>query len=63
MDIVCCPSCGQPAEVLWRRRLASTHGPIEHAALRCLARHMLLMPAADPTRISVTDADVDQMMR
>ena len=52
MDIVRCPSCGQPAEVAWRRHLASADGPVEHAALRCLARHVLVMPAADlaPTR-------------
>jgi hypothetical protein len=45
MDIVCCPSCGQPAEVVWRTHLRSTDGAIEHVKLRCLAQHVLLMPA------------------
>ena len=46
MDIVCCPSCDQPAEIVWRTHLCSTDGAIEHVKLRCLAQHVLLMPAA-----------------
>ncbi|HZC53373.1 MAG TPA: hypothetical protein VE441_12860 [Mycobacterium sp.] len=56
MDIVCCPSCGQPAEVMWRRSLASTHGLVEHAALRCLARHVLVMPALGLIPMTLADA-------
>lgn len=46
MEIVSCPSCDQPAEVVWRRNLASTDGPTEHVSLRCLVGHLFLMPAA-----------------
>ena len=49
MDIVCCPGCGQPAEVVWRRHLSSTDGAIEHVSLRCLIGHVFLMPTAGLT--------------
>ena len=52
MDIVCCPTCGQPSEVMWRRYLASSDGPVEHTSLRCLARHVMLMPTKDLTPTS-----------
>lgn len=46
MEIVYCPSCGQPAEIVWRTHLFSTDGPIEHVSVRCLIGHVFLMPAA-----------------
>jgi hypothetical protein len=49
MEIVCCPGCGQPAEVVRRMHLCSTDGPIEHVSLRCLVGHVFLMPAAGLT--------------
>jgi hypothetical protein len=49
MEIVCCPGCGQPAEVVRRMHLCSTDGPIEHVSLRCLVGHVFLMPAAGVT--------------
>lgn len=45
MELVSCPSCGQPAEIHWRTELTSTDGPVEHVKLRCLAGHTLLMPS------------------
>lgn len=45
MDIVCCPGCDQPAEIVWRTHLHSTDGLIEHVSLRCLIGHVFLMPA------------------
>jgi hypothetical protein len=57
MDIVCCPSCDQPAEIVWRTHLCSTDGAIEHVKLRCLAQHVLLMPAAGLIPICGGDAD------
>lgn len=57
MDIVCCPSCGQPAEVLWRTQLSSTDGAIEHVKLQCLDRHVLLMPAGGLIPMCSAEAD------
>ena len=57
MDIVCCPSCDQPAEIVWRTHLRSTDGAIEHAKLRCLAQHVLLMPSAGLIPICGGEAD------
>ena len=31
MDLVTCPECGQPADVVWRTSVPSTDGPIELA--------------------------------
>ncbi len=39
-----CPECGAPAEITRRAVLESTDGPIEHVGLRCIRRHILLMP-------------------
>ncbi|WP_029138343.1 hypothetical protein [Nakamurella lactea] len=45
-DIVDCPDCVLPAEVLWRADLPSTDGPVPHVKIRCLARHWFLLPVA-----------------
>lgn len=55
MDWVWCPECSQPAEIVWRRELMSTDGPVVHAAVRCLAQHAFLMPSSDLTRADVGD--------
>lgn len=55
MDWVWCPECSMPAEIVWRRQLASTDGRVEHAALHCLAQHMLLMPTSGLTRADLAD--------
>ena len=44
LDLVVCPECSAPAEVVDRFALASTDGPVEHAKVRCLARHWFLLP-------------------
>ena len=46
LEIIGCPSCGAPAEIVWRTRLASTAGPIEHLDVRCIRRHTFFMPSA-----------------
>jgi hypothetical protein len=38
------PDCGVPAEVLDRVVLRSTSGPIEHAKVQCIRRHIFVMP-------------------
>jgi uncharacterized protein YbaR (Trm112 family) len=57
MDIVCCPSCDQPAEIVWRTHLSSTDGAVEHVRLRCLAQHVFLMPAAGLIPMCSAEAD------
>lgn len=44
MEIVGCPECSGPAEVLRRDVLESTDGPIEHVKIACINRHNFFMP-------------------
>jgi hypothetical protein len=44
LDLVVCPECAAPAEVLDRFGLGSTAGTLEHVKIQCLARHWFLMP-------------------
>ena len=39
VDLVGCPACAAPAEVVERYVLESTDGPIEHATVVCASRH------------------------
>lgn len=39
-----CPECGNPAEITWRHVLVGSDGPVEHAHVRCVARHWFLLP-------------------
>jgi hypothetical protein len=39
LDLVGCPACAAPAEVVDRYVLESTDGPIEHATVMCAVRH------------------------
>jgi hypothetical protein len=48
MDLVMladCPECGLPATVASHGRAASTSGPVEVVALRCVVSHWFLGPA------------------
>ena len=45
LDLVVCPECSAPAEVVDRFTLPSTDGPVEHVTVACLARHRFLLPA------------------
>jgi hypothetical protein len=53
-DTTICPECGELAEVQWRDVLESTHGPVEHAKVRCVRRHWFLLPVASLVRPPVT---------
>jgi hypothetical protein len=44
MDTTTCPECGVIAEVLDRAVLESTEGPVEHARIRCVQRHVFFLP-------------------
>ena len=46
LDLVVCPDCAAPAEVVDRFTMPSTDGPVEHVKVACLARHWFLLPAA-----------------
>jgi hypothetical protein len=50
MDITTCPECAGVAEVQWRTVLESTHGPVEHAQVRCVSRHVYFLPVASLSR-------------
>ena len=39
LEIVGCPECGAPAEIVDRFELASTNGPVEHVKVLCIQRH------------------------
>ena len=39
LELVGCPACAAPAEVVERFVLDSTDGPIEHAIVQCTDRH------------------------
>ena len=45
LDLVVCPECAAPAEVLDRFTLGGTGGAVDHVRVACLARHWFLMPA------------------
>lgn len=45
LELIPCPGCDLPAEVLDRTSLASTDGPLEHVRTQCVAGHFFLMPA------------------
>lgn len=47
MEMITCPECGDPAEVVDRFVLDSTDGPIELARTGCLSRHWFTVPVAD----------------
>jgi hypothetical protein len=46
MTLICCPSCGLPAEETQRFVAASTDGPIEYMHACCIQHHRFTLPAA-----------------
>ena len=46
LNLVVCPECSAPAEVVDRFDLPGTDGPVEHVKVQCLGRHWFLLPAA-----------------
>lgn len=43
-ELTSCPECGATAEITRRDVLESTDGPVEHVGVRCVQRHIFLMP-------------------
>jgi hypothetical protein len=52
LDLVVCPECAAPAEVVDRFALPSTDGLVEHVKVQCLSRHWFLLPVTslEPVR-------------
>jgi hypothetical protein len=44
MEIISCPECGAPADVVPHGSLRSTHGAVDHVRVWCIDRHWFLMP-------------------
>ena len=55
LDLVVCPECSAPAEVVDRFALPSTDGPVEHVKVACLARHWFLLPATSLPQMGTLD--------
>ena len=53
LNLVVCPECSAPAEVVDRFALPSTHGPVEHVKVQCLGRHWFLLPASSLAPVHV----------
>ncbi|MBM7506370.1 hypothetical protein JOE61_000184 [Nocardioides salarius] len=63
MDLTLCPECASIAEVLWRDRVESTDGPVEHVRIQCLQRHCFLLPTSKLTeepRVRASGAEARQ---
>jgi hypothetical protein len=52
LDLVVCPDCAAPAEVVDRFTLPSTDGDVEHVKVQCLSRHWFLLPVASLPTLS-----------
>jgi len=46
LDLIGCPTCGAPAEIVWVTVLGSTDGPVEHLDVRCVRKHGYFGPSA-----------------
>lgn len=43
-DLLDCPECAQPTEVVDTFTLPSTDGPVQHLRISCIARHHFVVP-------------------
>ena len=55
LDLVVCPECAAPAEVVDRFALPGTDGHVEHVKVRCVQRHWFLLPAASLPVVGALD--------
>jgi hypothetical protein len=51
LELVGCPQCAAPAEIVERFVLGSVAGPVEHVTVRCVLRHWFALPA---TQVAAT---------
>ena len=47
LTIIACPSCGLPAELVYRFSRDLGGGPVEHARTRCILLHFSTVPVGD----------------
>ena len=52
LELVVCPECTAPAEVVDRFTMIGTDGLVEHVKIRCLLRHWFLLPVASLPAVS-----------
>ena len=55
MELTTCPECGEPAIIVERHVLDSTHAPIEHAKVRCVTGHWFFLPVAHLVRAELVE--------
>jgi hypothetical protein len=56
IDLVSCPECGAPAEVVDRFTVPSTHGPLEIVKVWCVTRRWFTVPVESLPAISRAEA-------
>ncbi|HEX5812480.1 MAG TPA: hypothetical protein VFY38_10285 [Pseudonocardia sp.] len=57
LDLVVCPECAAPAEVVDRYVLPSTDGPVQHVKVQCLSRHWFVLPTAALPQVRTVTAE------
>ena len=57
LDLVVCPECAAPAEVVDRIEFPSTDGPVEHVKVQCLSRHWFVLPTAALPQVRTVTAE------
>ena len=57
LDLVVCPECAAPAEVVDRYVLPSTDGPVQHVKVQCLSRHWFVLPTGALPRVRTVTAE------
>ena len=50
LELVGCPECAAPAEIVDRFELAGTDGPVAHIKILCLHRHWFTIIREEPDR-------------
>jgi len=63
LELVGCPECAAPAEVVDRFTLDSTDGPVEHVRVRCVLRHQFTILGTETDRGVVAQSPGDSAAR
>jgi hypothetical protein len=61
LDLVACPECAAPAEIVDRFAMPSTDGAVEHLKVQCLSRHWFLLPAGSLPAMGTAGARTEQV--
>ena len=60
LELVPCPECGRPAEVVDRVTLFSTDGPIDYVKTRCITGRWFTTPAGSGAHVEREAALIDR---